>query len=109
MHWVIARLPRKPPSQWTKGQSFTNIRIGPLKWGIVLNFGRILKSTNRTRGPVDQGYHKAFESLIFLPTTFLSVLIFTYFEAYNPSSLKKVDAHPPAHSTDALKCLILHT
>ena len=33
MHWYIARLRQKPTSRWTKGQSCTNFRIGPLKWG----------------------------------------------------------------------------
>ena len=33
VHWAIAHLRRKPQSRWTKGQSCTNIQIGPLKWG----------------------------------------------------------------------------
>jgi len=32
-HSAIARLRRKPPSRWTKGQSCTNFQIGPLRWG----------------------------------------------------------------------------
>jgi hypothetical protein len=33
VHWAIARLRRMPLYRWTKGQSCTNIQIGPLKWG----------------------------------------------------------------------------
>ena len=33
VHWAIAHLCQRPSFRWTKGQSCTNIQIGPLKWG----------------------------------------------------------------------------
>ena len=40
VHWAIARLRRKPLYRWTKGQSCTNIQIGPLKWGCSRHGGQ---------------------------------------------------------------------
>jgi hypothetical protein len=33
VHWANAHLRQRPSFRWTKGQSCTNIQIGPLKWG----------------------------------------------------------------------------